>query len=395
MTTTTSSNAGHPEEAGPGGNRGWLRRARFRRLRQRLVLAAAFGWALFLLAHLVLTGRWWLWMFIEPMPPFLLVAVPAALLLLVPFARAVAKPVALLLVATLAIGVPLAGFPTTAGTQPAQAATGGQSVKVFAWNTGYWHSGTGYLDYGGDIDSPQAFYAYLHQQNADVYLLSEHLFWRGGPIALDDHNEIQSQFPDYEVNVEGELVTLSRVPVAATHPRAVGENSDDWYWRGNKAQRTDLRVGGCILSVYNVHIPQPIDPRLNPLTAKYYSFAHGQYNRQQRELEALRDDIDGNANPLLVAGDFNSPWMGSLVQVGDDLRRWNPGNVRGLPVTFPAADTGWSLPKLWRLDWTFTRGPVQLSDYRLRQSPRLSDHLAQDMTASVRCQPAARERAAS
>jgi endonuclease/exonuclease/phosphatase (EEP) superfamily protein YafD len=354
------------------------------RLRARLLLYASLAWALFLVCHVLLIGRWWLWMFVEPMPPLLLVVVPLLLLVLVPIVKPQAKwLVVAVLGAALAAGVPFAGFNPTAlsGGSPHQ--PGVPVVKVLSWNTGYWDSGTGYKDFRGK-DSTEALYAYLKQHRADVYLLSEHLYWKNGPIELHDEAELRREFPGYQVNVEGELVTISRLPVVATHPRADDGSENAWYWHGNKAQRTDIRVGDRVMSVYNVHIPQPIDPRLNPLTPKYYSFAHYQWTRQQREVDALRADLAHNPNPLLIAGDFNSPWMGGLVRLGDGIRTLNPTQGSVLPLTWPVPGSGWGLmPRLWRLDWAFTKGGVNVASYRFLTNSGLSDHMAQEFSVSL------------
>ncbi len=339
-------------------------------------------WVVFFAAHVLLTGHWWLWMFVEPLPPLLLVAVPLLLLVLAAFVRPRPRWTALVLAAVLVAGTLPAGF---GGFGSAAAPKPGAPVlRIFSWNTGYWDSGTGYQDFRGD-DSTEALYAYLKQQNADVYLLGEHLHWHDGPVRLDDEPTLRARFPGYQVNVEGELVTLSRLPVVGTHPRRDGPAPDDWYWHGNKAQRTDVRAGGCVFSLYNVHLPQPVDTRLSAFSGRFYSFAHGQYDRVETELAALRADLAGNRHPLLVAGDFNSPWMGSLIPLGDGVEARDLTEGALLPASFPVAGTGWGMPRLWRLDWVFTRGEVDLARYAFRSSPRLSDHQAQDLTVSLPC----------
>jgi len=361
------------------------RRPRARRRLARFLSIATGLWTLFLIAHVLLTGRWWLWMLVEPIPPLLLLVVPVVLLSIVLVARPLSRWTTAALAGLTLLSLPLVGVNPGALADGTPPRPGAPVLKIFSWNTGYWDSGTGYLAEGGNVDGPDVFYDFLEQQNADVYLLSEHLYWNDGPIALDDEPTLRARFPGYQVNVEGELVTLSRMPIVGRFPRQEGPEPESWYWHGNKAQRTDVRLGQCVFSLYNVHLPQPVDPRLNAFSSDFYNFAHGQYDRVQTELAALRADLAGNPNPLLVAGDFNSPWMGSLVSLGDGVEHRDPTEGSVLPLSFPANDSGWGLPRLWRLDWVLTRGGVDIARYAFLPNPGLSDHKAQHLTVSLPC----------
>src|SRR4029079_17566395 len=116
-------------------------------------------------------------------------------------------------------------------TGRAHADPAGTAVKVFAWSTDYWQMS----------DDQRAFYAFLRQQDADVYLLQEYLYWKGDddPIRIDDSARLRAEFPGYQLVVDGELLTLSRLPVVATHHQRFPATGTDWYWKGTKFQRTD------------------------------------------------------------------------------------------------------------------------------------------------------------
>jgi endonuclease/exonuclease/phosphatase (EEP) superfamily protein YafD len=332
------------------------------RLGTRLLVTATALWTLFLLAHLALVDRWWLWLVVETMPPVTVVIVPAVLLALTPLARPVRGRLAVLLVALLLIGTPYAGIGTDSGTGTDSAQPGTTRVKVFSWNTDYWHM-------SNDVD---AFYHYLRAQNADVYLLQEYLFWREGPVRIDDLARLRDTFPGYHIAVDSELVTLSRMPIVSQRLLPV----PDTDWRGSRVLRTEIKTGDRLLSVYNVHFAVPIDLELSPFSAEFYRFLRGQHLRRQAEMSAIQDDVAGNPLPILVAGDFNSAWV-STVELRDGLTRRDPTSGAPMPTSWPAS--GISLPRLWRLDWLFTTDDVRVGSYRFQPSQDFSDHLAQEI----------------
>ncbi|MFD0200324.1 MULTISPECIES: endonuclease/exonuclease/phosphatase family protein [Saccharothrix] len=338
----------------------------------RLVVAAAAVWSAFLVLHVVLTGRWWVWFLVEAVPPVVFPAVPALLLLVVPLARPVRRWLAPLLVVLLVAGGYLAGVGPGWRGAAAPAGPGDAEVSVVSWNTDYWE-----MD-----DDPTAFYAYLRGKDADVYLLQEYLHWEGeGPIHIDRLARLREEFPGYEVVVEGELITLSRLPVVAVHSRPTPATDNGWYWQGAKAQRTDLRVGpDRVLSVYNVHLPVPFRVGDNPLSSRFWTFLAGQHDWWTRELDELRSDVAANPNPVVVAGDFNSPWLGSLIRIGDTTAH-SPGEGPLPSFSWPLAD--YAVPRVWRLDWLFTTGGLSVPRYRFTDSAGFSDHAAQEFTVVV------------
>lgn len=334
----------------------------------RLLVVATGGWLAFLLLHTLLAGRWWLWLAVEAMPPVALAAIPLLLLGLAPLARPVRYRLSAMLVLILLAGAALAGvLPRLAG--PSSGAPG--DLRIFVWSTDIWHM----------HDDPAEFYAYLRDQRADVYLLQEYLYWRDGPVRIDDTARLRAAFPDHQLAVEGELLTLSRHPVVATYERVLPETGTAWYWRGRKAQRTDIRLGDQVLSVYNVHLQVPFRIEHSPLGPDFYRFLRRQYESRQAELAALRADLSGNPNPVLVAGDFNTPWLASPVLPGLGLRRHDPSGSL-LPARSWPVD-GYRLPRLWRLDWLFTDDRVAVTGYRLEPTRGLSDHLAQQVQVSL------------
>ncbi|BCJ68668.1 endonuclease/exonuclease/phosphatase family protein [Polymorphospora rubra] len=365
-TAEPAASTGTAAAAGGGGpaRRRWC-------LGTRLVVTGTALWTLFLVAHVLLTGRWWPWLIVESTPPVTLVVVPLLLLAVSPLARPVRRWLSPLLVVLVVAGMSLAGLHVRVlGGGPTGTGPAGPSVRVMAWNTDIWT-----MD-----DDPDRFLAYLREQRADVYLLQEYLLWDDDAVRVDDLARIRAAFPEHEVVVEGELVTISKLPVVATHPRPVPEGGSDWYWRGNKAQRVDVRLGEEVLSIYNVHLFVPLRRELSPFGGEFYDFVRDQYHLRQAELAALRADVAANPNPVVVAGDFNTPWVGSLVDVGPGLRRHDPAGGSVLASSWPTAS--YHLPRLWRLDWLLTTDDLEVAGYHFAPNPGFSDHLAQHFIVS-------------
>jgi endonuclease/exonuclease/phosphatase (EEP) superfamily protein YafD len=326
---------------------------------------------MFLVLHILFTSRWWPWLIVEATPPVALVAVPLLLLVLVPLARPVRRWLSAALVLLLLAGAHLAGY-GRGWTGTATDGPRGTAVKVFAWSTDYWQMS----------DDKDAFYAFLRRQDADVYLLQEYLYWKGGdqPIRIDDSTRLRAEFPGYHMSVDGELLTLSRLPIVATHHQRTPDTGTDWYWKGMKAQRTDIRVGGRTVSFYNVHLPVPFRIGDNPASGRFYRLLEDQGNWRIRELDKLRTDLTGNSHAAVVAGDFNSPWM-ELSSLGAGTRVHDPTGSRLPASSWPVAH--YSLPPLWRLDWLYTTGDLAVPSYHLSGGEAFSDHKAQEIRAVV------------
>jgi endonuclease/exonuclease/phosphatase (EEP) superfamily protein YafD len=333
----------------------------------RLLVAASAAWVLFVCAHVLLTGRWWPWLIVESTPPVALVVVPLLLLAVSPLAAPVRRWLSPALAGLVLVGLSMAGLVVAPSDGPPPQG----AVRVMSWNTDIWTMS----------DDPERFVAYLREQRADVYLLQEYLFWRDDAVRVRDLAMLRAAFPGHHVVAEGELLVISRLPVVATHPRPVTEQGSAWYWRGNKAQRVDVLAGGRVLSIYNVHLFVPVRRELSPLSREFYAFVREQFHLRDRELDALRADLAANPNPAVVAGDFNTPWLTGLVDLGDRVRRHDPSGGSVLGSSWPTAS--YALPRLWRLDWLFATADVDVTGYRFEPNPGFSDHLAQHFHVSL------------
>jgi endonuclease/exonuclease/phosphatase family metal-dependent hydrolase len=356
-----------------------------------VAVVAVAGWLVFVLAHQVLSGRLRYWAPLDLAPPLVFAVMPVLLLALAMFARPVRWRLAGVLAVAAAVGAGNTGLnPAALWYSPPPAPPG--AFTLFAWNTEFWDQlwrtdggrpGDGRTDTAG-------FYRYLLDQEADVYLLQEYLHLRRTPgqadqrVRIDRLAELTERFPGYEIAVFGELVTLSRFPIVFQRPldlrpwlpepmRAVPpefREVADYYT--TKTLRTDLRVAGGVVSVYNSHIHQP-SHHFDLWSRAARDHIEDRHARRWAAYQAMATDVADNGNPIVVAGDFNtSPVMGVLRMLPDRL----VDHTRALDSLYPAS---WAAEddEFWRLDWLLTTPNVAVHGYEMRRPYGQSDHSAQ------------------
>ncbi|MEU5551146.1 endonuclease/exonuclease/phosphatase family protein [Micromonospora sp. NPDC047793] len=336
--------------------------------------AAAGLWLAFTVAHRALSGRWWLWLAVDTVPPPAFLLVPLVLAAGAVMSRRRRRVVAVLAALALLLGAGLGGVNVRwwqGGDGPAPA----DAVRVFSWNTGYWDS-------GGETET---MYQVLRDADADVYLLQEYWFEQGRPTqaTLD---RLRAEFPGFHVVVVGELVTLSRLPVLRQAPLEpvglppeVAAAGDEWRY---KTLRTDLDLGGGrVLSAYNLHLPVQLSPQHGPFDAAFYRILREQRAQREPQWRALARDVRDNPNPVLLAGDLNTtPAMGDLRKLPDGLRDAAHAMTTPYPASF-AARPGW--PHWWRLDWALASPQVRVHSYRFGDARGVSDHRTQELVVSL------------
>ncbi|HEU5160958.1 MAG TPA: endonuclease/exonuclease/phosphatase family protein [Streptosporangiaceae bacterium] len=367
----------------------------------RLVVTASLAWLAFVILHRLLSGLTWLWAPFDLIPPIMFLAVPAALLAVAPLARPVRWRIMATLLVSALLGFGFSGVNlATVWYTPPPAPPG--AITVVSWNTEFWDQNWRSAD-GDAYDA--GFYEYLRGMNADVYLLKEYLYSAGGngfdgewtadmAIRIDKLAQLRREFPGYAIAISGEQITLSRLPIV----RQYGIDLRPWLparWRAippslrtwpesftSETLRTDIRVGGSIVSFYNAQILQPpMGWRLYQAKAR----AADRYNQARRAASyaALRHDVEHNGNPAVLGADLNtSPAMG--------VRRLLPGKLvdesRALSSIYP---TTWGqaggIP-LWRIDWVLATRDVIVHRHELPGAAGLSDHRAQRVVLSVRRQ---------
>lgn len=344
-----------------------------------LLLVAAVAWLTYAVLHWLLSGRLALWIAADLLPPPMFLVVPILLVSAIPLARLVRvrlpKTVARLVIVTAVAATALTGGDAglnPAGLVSARPLPGPADLRIVSWNTQYWEQD----------DDPDHFYAALKRRPADVYLLQEYLYWANGPQQIDRLNRLRQEFPGYQIATIGELITVSRLPIIATSTPGTGTHAaQDFTEAYNTAKilRTDIRVHDRVVSLYNVHITVPVDADRNPLTRGFYQLINDRQEQRERQFYLLHEDLRGNANPRLVAGDLNtSPAMRDVHRIAPGLTDAAAANHALFLASWPAAG-----PALWRLDWAFTDPQIRVHTYGLSDPGALSDHRMQDLTISL------------
>lgn len=354
-----------------------------------LVLSASVAWLAFVVAHLAFSGRVWWWTVLELLPPIGFVLVPVLLLAVAPLARPARGRIAVVLAGALLLGWEVSGVNAAAlWHRPPPAPAG--AVTIFSLNTWYWDQpaaqGRLHPPPGGTPASDRdAFYTYLRDQDADVYLLQEYLYFRedATPVRLTDRERIAAEFPDHHLAVLGEFVTLSRYPIlsqdgmdmrarlTAGHGSLPPPDAQLPEYYTTKTLRTDIAVGGGVVSLYNVHIPPP--------TARQRALRL-QYDLRRASIVTLADDVAGNPHPAVVAGDFNSSSASGVWHLLPDRLADAGPAVRSLyPATWHEQ---WPL-RMWRIDWAFTTAELTVHEYALVDSGDISDHTGIRLSVSL------------
>jgi hypothetical protein len=354
-----------------------LRRTALSRVDRRL-LAAAIAAALLTVLHLLLSGRTWLWVLPDLMPPVLFLLLPlgvlAALAAIRP-RRAVSVTVAVLSVVALGLGFGQAGLNLPGGVNDGPAPLG--ALRVVTWDT---------LDWTTDKD-PDRFYDFLTKRNADVYLLQNYAHTGPETFRLGaDEDRLRRTFPGYEFATVGTLLTISRFPIVAqvpieTNPTPPPGTANIWYlsaWKYGML-RTDLDVRGRILSVYNVFFYDRFFLHVMPLTPAFFTNIRGLNEGRDAQLDQLLAETRSNPNPFVISGNLNV-----LPNTGDRHRLdvyKDAGRADGSP--YPASLTFVGL-SLWRMDWTFTSPTIGVHSYDLVPPDGLSSRHLQDVVLSLR-----------
>lgn len=334
-------------------------------------------WLALVVARPLLSGRLAWWSVLDAFPPIALLAVPFLMVVQIPVLRLIrirlpgsARWVlAGLAAVALAVGFPQAGLNLAAlGSPPPPAPAG--ALRVTVWDSLGW-------DTGKDSAS---FYAYLEKQNSDIYVLQEYIGIAGDGAAYPIHDEaaLRARFPGYSVSTNGELLTLSRYPVL--DQRVIGGGrmpaalDGIWTYGDTRILRTDLAVGGRVLSVYNVHLPDLFNFGPSELSPAFYEQASEMAGWRNAEMAALQSDLAGNRHQVLVGGDLNlvpgSAALGRLGALQDATRA-----SRSLyPVSFWAGRLD-----AWHMDWTFASADATVYRYDLADPQGLSTHRAQNV----------------
>jgi vancomycin resistance protein VanJ len=199
--------------------------------------------------------------------------------------------------------------------------------------------------------------AVIRSANADIVTLQE----VSSEAVLGLVYELKQQYPYQELfNSVGDITglgVLSRFPIL---------ERDDIH-RGALWQRLSIQVKGSRVTVYNVHV-------MNPLSARDSLWSLHTDDIQYRTLtiNALIHQAAVESDPVIFAGDFNmtdqtDAYKRMLLHVHDAYREtgW------GFGFTFPSAGI---VPPLARIDYVFHDDRIQALSARVWPDDGGSDH---------------------
>src|SRR3954447_7919949 len=238
----------------------WRSRKRWR-LWTRIVLAVPMAWVVFVITHLLVSGRTALWAPVELAPPIVFVAVPVILLALVPLAKPIRWRVAGLLGLAVLLGYGPSGLNLPSLWHAPPPAPDG-AISVVSWNTEFWDQDFRAGGYGLE----PGFYSYLRGLDADVYLLKEYVHIKvTEPLRaenlypIDDLDRLHAALPGYHIAINGEQITLSRFPIVRSYGidlrpwlperlRQLPPELADYPSYLSETMRTDIDVRGTVMS---------------------------------------------------------------------------------------------------------------------------------------------------
>ena len=347
---------------------------------QMSILFLALLWLVFAVAHEAFTGRIWFWVLPGMAPPILFAIVPLMLLLAAIFCGRFRAPMFAVTISSLWISSPSMGINFFALKPQTKPLSESSVIHVIQMNTDYW----GQLREGTLTDprNKEDMLSYLRSQNADVYLLQEHMS-RVGDFAppVTDLSDIAEIFPEYEAVTAGTLLTLSRLPVTSRAIVNPNSTSDIHLPPPPYVLRVDVQINRQILSTYNVHMPIQIIIEKDWFSRDFYFEIWRRHFIRADEYDALLRDVSNNSLPLVIAGDFNtSPAMGDNRRLLDSTQ----DAVRFSNILYPATwRVGGQLPRLWRNDWFLIRNSLVVNEFRSIDPEGNSDHLVQSVRLSL------------
>lgn len=306
---------------------------------------------LFLLAHTALSGRWWFWNIFSALPSRMFLW--ALLILAIVFAiRRTTRGIVWLTLSLpfVWINADLA-FPAAAPLAAQEEHA--HAITLFSWNTEFW-----------ETREEGALYAFIKEQQADIYHLQEHVEITKRP--LYDHEELQREFPDHAIVERGEFITMTRYPILSSHLEP-----------GGAFLRTDIRIGEEVVRFYNVHVLAPVGVEFSSV----YGFLEDlrkRFSKRAQDFAALQKDIESEETPFLLSGDFNTTApMGSMrpfLSLTDDALR---ASEILLPSTWQIGPLKW-----WRIDYALF-GPGLSPLHYEEVAPFRSDHWGMRVTFTL------------
>lgn len=349
-----------------------------------IVTTLSSVWLVFVIFHLIFTGKTPLWNFLGSIPPSFFGVIPLVFLTFEVLWKKKRLSGILTAVFSLLLGVTQLDINILRIKNNEIPAGGYTSIKVFNWNTEYW-------DQFKDKDR---FYRFLKTQDADIYILQEYLHITkdfsvpkadrsklfsicsvvpGFPLhylAVDDRKRLREEFPGYYFVTDKQFVILSRFPIKDSHP----DYSEQY-------SVTDIDIYGRLVRFFNVHMLLHVEPE-NPFQPHYYEALDRRYKARQLGFKRLKEDIK-KTSTYFIAGDFNST---KAMGVMDDLLKEHVDAVKYSNELIPLSFGFYGL-RLWRFDYGMvpkTNENLKIKIYQNIDHEGLSDHNPQSFVLDIK-----------
>lgn len=348
-------------------------------------------WLVFIVLHLIFTGRVAVWNLPGSLPTFMFVLIP---LLFLSFeilqrkrnlAGILAAVFSLILGAT-QLDINLFRMKEENGSDQYR------EIKVFNWNTCYW-------DQFKDRDR---YYEFLKKQQADIYILQEYLHdsedWRypgSGKrvenmdsaklfsicsavpgftphyLAIDDTSRLAKEFPGYHIRTHLQFVLISRFPIKQSHP----DYSEQYAV-------ADVDIDGRLIRIFNIHMLLHVKPG-NPFVPSFYRELRQRHEARCLAFNNLYEDIKETKIDYFIAGDFNSTTAMGVMNglLKDHVDAMNYSN-KLLPLSFEYKGL-----KFWRFDYVLTpkkSKTLWIKSFENIDPEGLSDHDPQRFVLNVK-----------
>lgn len=338
---------------------------------QNTIKTLAVLWFVYMIIHIVFVGKFFLLNFPASTPTFFFVIVPV--ILLVYFLIQKKKKVIFIGIVSVSLIMGITQFDINIATKSNNNINKDNymPVKVFCWNTNLWDQ----------LKDGNAFYDYLKNQKADVYLLQEYLHCvtdrndksqkpfkicniiPGFPpnyLTIDETERIKKEFPGYYFSTDGQFVIISKYPIIRSH----ADYSEQYAV-------SDVEINGETMRFFNVHMLLHIEPG-NPFVPYFYNAISRRYKAREIGFKNLYEDIKKTNTDYFIEGDFNSSKsmgvMNGLLKNHIDTVKYSKYI---LPLTFEMDGL-----KLWRFDYAFVpkNDNILISSHKYLPHKGLSDH---------------------
>lgn len=159
-----------------------------------------------------------------------------------------------------------------------------QPVRICSWNTAY------FFDFNRELG-----FKTLQEKNCDIIMLQE--VWKSEELESQLVEIRNNYLPNYDVRIYQEFVLF------------IPPGSDTALFKSKTRAflGADLKLKGKSLTVYNVHLWNPLVNRpIAENNTVYYKSAQAERTDQINELVNELSDRTKNGSILFIAGDFNS-----------------------------------------------------------------------------------------